>query len=405
MTRGRVAVVERTCPPEVAALGISRAVLADVDRALAAAAPATRLVLRAALAAMSAGLPVPPPLVAAVRSLLLTVAYEQPEAHRLLGYDPRVWISATAARRAQRWDVAISEQAEALLRPDPLVPGASSSPRAGAFTGAAEVPGEIACEAVVVGSGAGGSVVAAELAEAGWDVVVLEEGPHIPTDRFSPDALTAFRTLYREGGLTTMLGVPPVSFAEGRCVGGSTTVNGGMAWRTPDAVLDGWRREHGLDPAELEPLFDRVERRLSVALQDAGSIGRDPHLLRAGAEKLGWAVVDNRRAQVHCGGCNACVLGCPTGAKQSALVSYLPRAVAFGARVVSDCRVDRVLRDRKRATGVGATASDGRRLVVRAPVVVVAAGALQTPPLRGRSGFRAPQVDLGRNLAVHPGAN
>jgi len=400
-----VAVVERTCPPEIAALGISRAVLADVDRALAAAAPATRLVLRAALAAMSAGLPVPPPLVAAVRSLLLTVAYEQPEAHRLLGYDPRVWISATAARRAQRWDVAIREHAEALLRPDPLVPGASSSPRAGAFTGAAEVPGEIACDAVVVGSGAGGSVVAAELAEAGWDVVVLEEGPHIPTDRFSPDALTAFRTLYREGGLTTMLGVPPVSFAEGRCVGGSTTVNGGMAWRTPDAVLDGWRREHGLDPAELEPLFDRVERRLSVALQDAGSIGRDQHLLRAGAEKLGWAVVDNRRAQVHCGGCNACVLGCPTGAKQSALVSYLPRAVAFGARVVSDCRVDRVLRDRKRATGVGATASDGRRLVVRAPVVVVAAGALQTPHLLRRSGFRAPSGQLGRNLAVHPGAN
>src|SRR3954470_22634949 len=103
MPRGRVAVVERTCPPEITALGISRAVLADVDRALAAAAPATRLALRSTVAAMSAGLPVPPPLAAAVRSLLLTVAYEQPEAHRLLGYDPRAWISATAARRAPRW--------------------------------------------------------------------------------------------------------------------------------------------------------------------------------------------------------------------------------------------------------------------------------------------------------------
>ena len=270
---------------------------------------------------------------------------------------------------------------------------------------AAEFDGDVSCDAVVVGSGAGGAVVAAELGEAGWDVVVLEEGPHVPTERFSVDTLAAIRTLYRDGGLTAMLGRPPVTFAEGRCVGGSTTVNGGMAWRTPAAVLERWRVEHGLDPAALGPLLDRVERRLSVSLQDPDSIGRDQHLLRLGAEALGWEVVDNRRAQVHCGGCNVCVLGCPTGAKQSTLVSYLPRAVAFGATVVSDCRVDRVLFDRKRATGVRARRPDGRRVVVRAPVIVVAAGALQTPVLLQRSGVRPPSGQLGRNLTVHPGAN
>ena len=403
------ALVEEICPPEVNDLGIAPAVDGDVRRVLDAAAPATRLALRASLAAMSAHLPVPRAMQAAVRDLLVTVAYEQPEVHAALGYDPAAWVARTAARRAERWAGEIDAHAAALLTPDPLVPGRAPSSRPGRFISASALPaGELECDAVVVGSGAGGSVVAAELAEAGWDVVVLEEGPHVATEQFGTDALGAFRTLYRDAGLSFMLGRPPVSFAEGRCVGGSTTVNGGMAWRTPERVLERWRGDHGLDrldDATLAPLFERVERRLSVAQQDPGSIGRDQGLLRIGALRLGWAVVDNRRAQVHCGGCNACLLGCPTGAKQSTLVSYLPRAVAFGATVVSDCRVDRVLLDRKRATGVRATTVDGRRIVVRAPVVVSAAGAVQTPVLLMRSGVRSPSGQLGRNLAVHPGAN
>ena len=403
------ALVEEICPPEVNDLGIASAVDGDVRRVLDAAAPATRLALRASLAAMSAHLPVPRAMQAAVRDLLVTVAYEQPEVHAALGYDPAAWVARTAARRAERWAGEIDAHAAALLAPDPLLPGRAPSSRPGRFISASALPaGELECDAVVVGSGAGGSVVAAELSEAGWDVVVLEEGPHVATEQFGSRALDAFRTLYRDAGLSFMLGRPPVSFAEGRCVGGSTTVNGGMAWRTPERVLERWRGDHGLDrldDATLAPLFERVERRLSVAQQDPGSIGRDQGLLRIGALRLGWAVVDNRRAQVHCGGCNACLLGCPTGAKQSTLVSYLPRAVAFGATVVSDCRVDRVLLDRKRATGVRATTVDGRRIVVRAPVVVSAAGAVQTPVLLMRSGVRSPSGQLGRNLAVHPGAN
>lgn len=405
MPRGREALVEAICPPDIAALGVAPAVLSELEKSLAAAAPTVRWVLRATLAAMSAGLPAPAPLADAARSLLLTVAYEQPEVHRLLGYDPARWVAGTATRRAERWDADIRAHSEALVRPDPLLPGASSAARPGRFETGRDVDPEICCDAVVVGSGAGGAVVAAELAEAGWDVVVLEEGPHVRTRDFTTDALAAYRTLYRDGGLTTMLGRPPVTFAEGRCVGGSTTVNGGMAWRTPDAVLHRWHDECGLDPGTLVPLFDRVERRLSVGGQDPDSIGRDQHLLRIGAERLGWAVVDNRRAQVHCGGCNTCILGCPTGAKQSTLVSYLPRAVAFGARVVSDCRVERVVFDRKRVTGVRAVGPGGRRVAVRAPVTVLAAGALQTPVLLARSGFRSPSGQLGRNLTVHPGAN
>ena len=272
--------------------------------------------------------------------------------------------------------------------------------------------GSLECDVVVVGSGAGGAVAAAELAESGFSVTVMEEGPHRPTESFTDDDLAMVRALYRDGGVTSTLGRPPIAYNEGRCVGGSTVVNGGMAWRTPERVLDRWRRHDDMPDmtaATLEPWFQRVERLLSVATQDAGSIGQDQHLFRRGAERLGWRVVDNRRAQVHCAGCNRCVFGCPTGAKQSTLVSYLPRAMAFGAEVYADCRVDRITFKGKRAIGVrgkvlGDRGRPSKAFAVDAAAVVVAAGAIQTPALLTRSGFRSPSGRTGHGLTVHPGA-
>lgn len=277
---------------------------------------------------------------------------------------------------------------------------------------AASTDRNLECDVVVVGSGAGGAVAAAELAESGLSVVVLEEGPHRPTETFTDDDLAMVRALYRDGGVTTMLGRPPITYNEGRCVGGSTVINGGMSWRTPERVIDRWR-EHDAMPdltiAALEPWFERVERLLSVTHQDPASIGRDQHLLRQGAERLGWRVVDNLRAQVHCAGCNRCVFGCPTGAKQSTLVSYLPRAMAFGAEVYADHRVDRITLHGKKATGVrGTVVGEGgrclRTFTVDAAAVVVACGAIHTPALLTRSGIRPPSGRIGHGLTVHPGA-
>src|SRR5215470_6333375 len=270
----------------------------------------------------------------------------------------------------------------------------------------------IACDAVVVGSGAGGAVAAAELAEGGLDVVILEEGGYHATDEFVPEATTMTRKLYRDGGASVALGNPPVFFAEGRCVGGSTVINGGMSWRTPEKVLERWAREDGVEgirAREMEAAFARVERRISATRQDPETFGRDNALLRAGAEAKGWKTVENVRNQVHCAGSNACVFGCPTGAKRSTLVSYIPRALAFGARVYADCRVEKIDRAGKRATGVSghvvrANGSRGPRFSVRAPIVVVCAGAIQTPVLLLRSGVKSPSGQLGRNLSLHPNA-
>src|SRR5689334_6997480 len=118
-------------------------------------------------------------------------------------------------------------------------------------------------DVVVVGTGAGGGVVGTELAEAGRRVLFVEEGGHHPTSSFNPYLTESVPRLYRDASATVILGKPPIPYVEGRCVGGSTVINGGMAYRPPERVLDEWQRRTGLSelgPKALEPLFDRVER-------------------------------------------------------------------------------------------------------------------------------------------------
>jgi choline dehydrogenase-like flavoprotein len=344
--------------------------------------------------------------------------YEQPAIQLKLQYNPEEWIAHTAQRRLQMWSADIARHEALLLAPDPLVPSTSLSipstlkPPAPVsrrvhtqrdFQG-----GELDCDVVVVGSGAGGGVIASEFGEGGLDVIVLEEGGYHPTEEFTADATAMVRKLYRDGGGQVTIGTPPISFAEGRCVGGSTTINGGMCWRTPESVLEKWSREHAVEailPDQMERYFRRVERFVSAAHQDPGSIGSDQELLREGAEREGWRIVPNIRNQLHCGGCNNCIFGCPTGAKRSTLVSYIPRAMSFGVRVFADCHVERIVMRGKRALGVaGNVVGTSAPFTVRARRVVLAAGAIQTPALLLRSGVRSPSNQIGRNLTLHPNA-
>ncbi len=282
------------------------------------------------------------------------------------------------------------------------------------LTSQAEISGDLNldCEAVIVGSGAGGATVAAELAGAGVDVILLEEGGYHPTGSFTAETGRALRTLYRDGGGGMAIGRPSVLFAEGRCVGGSTVVNGGMSWRTPPRVLDRWAEREGvlaISEQELDPYFARAESLLSVGPQDPETIGRDSELFKAGADTKGWNIVPNRRNQLHCAGTNSCTSGCPTGAKRSMLVTSVPRALSLGARLFADCRVDRITRSGPAVTGItGHVVRPGGRkgpaITVRSRTVIVAGGAIQTPALLMRSGLRSASGQLGRNLSLHPNA-
>lgn len=351
-----------------------------------------------------------------LRDLVVVAYYEQPSVREGVGYVPDPFIAKKKVERLERWSDQIAAHRELLITPAPWRPSVPERERRrpGQLRPGDEMPAAVVeCDVVIVGSGAGGGVMAAELAEAGLSVVVVEEGDHHPTESFTSSTTAALRSLYREAGATTTIGRTPIGYSEGRCVGGGTVVNGGMAFRASERVLEGWAAATGdrtLSGSRLDDVYARVERFLSVRPPDPGSVGRDQELLRLGARRLGWRVIDDQRNHVHCGGCNVCTWGCPTGAKQSTLVSYLPRAMTFGATVWSGCRVDRVLMEGKRAVGVQGRVANGDvrgrplSFEVRARRVVLCAGALQTPALLQRSGVRSPSRQIGRNLAVHPGA-
>lgn len=263
----------------------------------------------------------------------------------------------------------------------------------------------IDADVCVVGAGAGGAVVAAELAEGGASVVVLEQGPRHDADGFNARPLEMLARLYRDGGQTTTLGNPPIVLPLGRGIGGTTLVNSGTCFRTPSAVLERWRDELGLEAltdAALEPCFARVEQALSISEVTPELAGRNAAVARRGAEALGWSHGFLRRNARGCVGSGVCAFGCPTSAKQHVGITYVPRAQAAGAQVIAGADVRHVLVERGQARGVEARLAGGGRLEVRAPQVVVACGTIHTPLLLARSGLGRSSGQLGRNLALHP---
>lgn len=264
----------------------------------------------------------------------------------------------------------------------------------------------IEADVCVIGAGAGGAVAAAELAEGGASVVVLEQGPRHDADRFSARPLDMLARLYRDGGQTTTLGTPPILLPLGRGLGGTTLVNSGTCFRTPPAVLERWRREFGLealaDEQALDPCFARVEQALSISEVTPELAGRNAAIARRGAEALGWSHGFLRRNARGCIGSGVCAFGCPTSAKQHVGITYVPRAEAAGAQVISGADVRHVLVERGAARGVEARLANGGRLEVRAPTVIVACGTIHTPLLLQRSGLGRASGELGRNLALHP---
>jgi len=261
----------------------------------------------------------------------------------------------------------------------------------------------LTCDVVIVGSGAGGGVVAAELAAAGKDVVVLEKGGYRNEADFTHQEGDALETMYDAGGLlaTSDLGLVVL---QGATLGGGTVINYTTSFPTPETVRRQWAKEHNLphfESAEFSRSLDAVARRIGVNTDHAKPSGRDQVLIR-GLEQLGWHHGLLPRDVRNCpqdDGCGYCGMGCRRGAKQSTLITYLQDAAQRGARILVNCDARRVVIERSAATGVEARVGSST-VTVRAKAVVVAAGSVHSPALLLRSGVKLPA--LGRNLALHP---
>ncbi len=331
---------------------------------------------------------------AAFRKLLTFLAYADPG---LEAVNPRL------AQIDYRPDDPPVTGDPAAIRPHAL-PAAGGSP-------SAAQPIVLEADAVIVGSGAGGGVIAARLAAAGRSVVVVEAGPFVDEASMPRDELAAYDRLYLNHGLlTTWDGA--VTMLAGTGVGGGTLVNWMTCIPATASVRDEWERMHGVEdltgPAWTGDVA-AIEAELGVA-ESTHIPPKDAVILR-GARALGWDAAPTRRNATACGDCGSCPFGCRRGTKRSGIRAHLAQAAAAGARLVASAQVTRVLVDGGRAVGVEAEVTNGgdgsasaagakRTLIVHAPVVIVAAGALRTPAVLQQSGLEHPAI--GRHLRVHP---
>ena len=360
-----------------------------------------------------------------IRRLVLAVHYFTPEAQKSIGYlgafharEPSLPFEGPAEGtprddepilRAPRGEKAkiltLAADSDALRERNPIPKGVKT---------ARDVSGDVflSADVVVIGSGAGGAVAAARLAEAGHEVVILEEGSFWTAADFTENEAEMTERLYADGGTraTDDLGV---SILQGRSVGGGTTVNWLIMLRPGDHVLEEWTQHFGTEamgPRDLAPIFDQIEREVSATRVPDDAHSANNRLIFAGAKKLGWHA---EAAKINAKGCvraGFCGYGCRYGAKQSALATFLPRALHAGARLFADAsatRIEIVERGgrlpKKRVTAVVRDRETGNpkgTITVDAPVVVLAGGAVGTPALLQRSGLGGGGV--GHWLRLHP---
>lgn len=264
---------------------------------------------------------------------------------------------------------------------------------------------EIECDAVVVGTGAGGAVVAKELAQKGFAVLMLEEGQYHQRHDFTGGVIESVTRFYREKGTVGSIGNTVVILPMGKMVGGSTAVNTGTCWRTPEWILNKWVQKEGLEelaPHHMAPYFDKVWNELGIARADWKYLGGAARVVARGCDALGYSHRPVDRNAPDCDGSGICDAGCPTDARRSTNVSYVPAALRAGAELYTGVRVESLLKEGGRVVGVVGRNARGKKITARAKASILACGTLMTPLVLQRERIDRVLPHVGKNLSVHP---
>jgi choline dehydrogenase-like flavoprotein len=275
-------------------------------------------------------------------------------------------------------------------------------------------PDRLICDVAIIGSGAGAGITAELLSKAGLKVVIIEEGPLKSSSDFNQKESEAYPQLYQESAARKTED-KAINILQGRCVGGSTTVNWTSSFRTPASTLAFWQGNFGLKDYTVDallPYFEQAERRLNIGPW-LTQPNENNDLLRRGAAKLGIPAQSISRNVKGCWNLGSCGMGCPTNAKQSMLVTTIPAALDKGAQLLVETRAERFELANGRITALRCSfgpqnkAPDQQTYArvatkIIAKHYVLAGGAINSPALLLRSGGPDPHGNLGKRTFLHP---
>lgn len=277
-------------------------------------------------------------------------------------------------------------------------------------------PARGAADFILIGSGPGGATVARVLSDAGFDLLMLEEGARVDDTPTRVDAWSAFRHHWRDQSLQVARGRAFWPILQGCAVGGTTPINGAIIHRIPEEIHAHWSKEERLDTGlslhELTRIYDQLDHELHVRPVAEPIRGQNNLRFAQGVDALGWKNNIIRRNECGCQGSGRCTQVCPFGAKQSMDRTFLPHATAQGMRLYSHARAERILSSNGQASGVSGhfhdplTRTRGRAFSFEARCgVIVCAGAVHTPVLLHNSGLKRATPLLGERFMGHPGTS
>jgi choline dehydrogenase-like flavoprotein len=253
---------------------------------------------------------------------------------------------------------------------------------------------ELRHQIVVVGSGPGGAITACLLAEAGRDVLLIEEGDYLSLDSCVPFTRDELVQKYRHGGQTVAMGANKIAYVEGRCVGGGSEINSGLYHRTPPGILETWRTEFQVESAtekDLRPHFEACEQDVSVSLLP-GPAPAASLKLHEGASQLGWKSLEVPRWFRHTSETGA------QGRRQSMTETFVPRFLRAGGHLLPRTHVERIRQEGATWIITAQHAGTGG-IRIQAETLFICGGAVQTPALLRRSGITR---KIGNSLRLHP---